>query len=266
MSRQNGLHFFDPSKEALLAKDGVIENPYDGSRLYNLKPASIIVKFSKNNSTGVSWSYANNTSVATITHSMNCYPIVQVYDESGLQVYPNIIIVSGTEFKLDFCEPTNPIPDNATWTCTVTFGAEYSGSDATFTTDMETMADMMQGFVEQAAEAAQAAQTAFQDQVKTTISNTNAVSLIVSPGEYVKWTLASDGVIIADMNGMTGKAGSAKVIIDIGEYSVTCGNGLQFRVDGFGRTDSLYANKVNECMVEWDGTGIARLVVLGTLE
>lgn len=266
MSRQNGLHFFDASKEAVIAKDGSISEPLDGSKLYNLKPASIIVKFSKNNSTGVSWSYANDTSVATITHSMNCYPIVQVYDESGLQVYPNIIIVSGTEFKLDFCEPTNPIPDNETWTCTVTFGAEYSGSNATFTTDMETMAEMMQGFVEQASEAATAAQTAVFDVVKTTIRNSSAVSLLVSPGEYVVWTLTGDGVIVAEMNGMTGKAGTAKVIIDIGEYSVTCGNGIQFRVDGFGRVDSLYAGKRNECMVEWDGTSVARLVVLGTLE
>ena len=266
MSRQNGLNFFDPLQEVLLASDGVIENPYDGSRLYNLKPASIIVKFTKNNSTGVSWSYENNTSVATITHSMNCYPIVQVYNDNGLQVYPNIIIVSGTVFKMDFCEPTNPIPDNKTWTCTITFGAEYSDSSGTFTTDMETLADMMQGFVEQASEAALAAQTAILDAAKTTIRNSNAVSLLVSPGEYVVWTLTGDGVIVADMSGMIGKAGTAKVIIDIGEYSVTCGNGIQFRVDGFGRVDSLYAGKRNECMVEWDGTSVARLVVLGTLE
>ena len=265
MSRQNGLHFFDASKEAVIAKDGAITQPFDGSKLYNLKPASIIVKFTRNNSTGVSWSSANGTTVATITHSLNCYPIVQVYDDNGLQVYPNIIIVSGTEFKLDFCEPTNPVPVGKTWTCTITFGADYSGSSGTFTTDMETLASMMQGFVEQASEAAMAAQSAIDDALKTIIRYSTDATLTVRPGEYVVWTLSGDSVINASMQDVEGRACSAKVIINIGEYSVTCGNSIQFRTDGFGKVDSLYAEKKNECIVEWDGSGVARLVVLGTL-
>jgi len=265
MARQNGLTFFDGSKEAVIAKDGIISKPFDGSKLYNLKPASLIVKFTKNNSTGVSWSSANGTTVATFTHSMNCYPIVQVYDADGLQVYPNVIIVSGTEFKLDFGEPTNPIPAGKTWTCTVTFGAEYSDSSSTFSTDLETMTEMMQAFAEQAAESAEAAQAAIDNAVRTTVRTTSDTTLNVSVGEYVVWTLTGDSTITASMLNMSGKAGSAKVIIDTGDFSVSCGTGICFRTDGFGRTDSLFAGKKNECFVEWDGTSVAKLVVVGTL-
>ena len=271
MSRIHELRFFDTSKEAVIGVNGIISKAFDGSRLYNVKPPSMIINFTNQNDTGIVWSY-NPTAVVTFTHTMTCYPIVQVYDASGHQVYPSITIISGTSFSLDFEEPTNPLQDNETWTCTVTYGAEY-GSSSSIQTDFETMSQTMQnyvdealGYVDAAAASAQEAQDVVEDAVKTTIIRTSSPDLTVSPGQYVVWTLLGNSIIRADMTDMTDKAGTAKVIIDTGDYSITCGNSIAFRIDGYGKVDALVARKKNECAIQWDGTGVARIVVLGTIQ
>ena len=271
MSRINELRFFDQSKEAVVGVNGVISKAFDGSRLYNVKPPSMIINFTNQNSTGVVWSY-NPTAVVTFTHTMTCYPIVQVYDASGHQVYPSITIISGTSFSLDFEEASNPLQDNETWTCTVTYGAEY-GNSSSVQTDFETMSQTLQGYVNETlgyknevTDLVHDAEEIVENVVRTTIISTSSADLTIQPGQYVVWTLLGNSTLRADMTGMTGKAATAKIIIDTGEYSVTCGNSIQFRIDGYGKVDSLVAGKKNECAIQWDGTGVARIVVLGTLQ
>ena len=70
----------------------------------------------------------------TVTHSMNCYPIVQVYDNLNEQVYPTVKILDGNSFELDFTD--NGVPASGiAWKCAITFGAEY-GSSGSISTDV----------------------------------------------------------------------------------------------------------------------------------
>lgn len=87
-------------------------------------PPSEKIQFTSSNSQNVTWSNA----VATFTHSLNCYPIVSVYDENGEQIYPIITILSGTSFSLNFDTDSNPVGAN-TWTCVVVYGTRYGNAD-----------------------------------------------------------------------------------------------------------------------------------------
>lgn len=137
--RQHEFKYFDSSRTIVDAKDNVISKPYDGSKLYNIKPASVVVAFSMEGSENATW---NDDSTVTLTHSLNCYPIVQVYSADGTQVYPEITIISGTSFKLDFSF-SNPIPYNETWICTITYGAEY-GTDGNINDNVGSILSSMQ--------------------------------------------------------------------------------------------------------------------------
>ncbi len=123
--RFHELKYFDDSKELLTAKNNVIEKAFDASRLYNVKPASVTIPFtSSDDAPTVVW---GEHGTVTFTHALNCYPIVQVYNAEGVLVYPEVAILSGTSFMLNF-DADNSIGENETWKCTVTYGAEYGAS------------------------------------------------------------------------------------------------------------------------------------------
>lgn len=117
--RFNDASFFDGS-HAVKAYGTTIQ-PYDGSLLYNIRPAFERVELTSTNSENVSW----EGDVATITHSLGCYPIVAIYDSNKEIVYPNLTVLSGTSFSLNFQTQYCPIQDNETWICVILFGAVY---------------------------------------------------------------------------------------------------------------------------------------------
>ena len=136
--RVHNIDFFDASRMLVEAKDNAISRLLDGSRLYNVKPASIIIPFtSSDDSPEVIW---DNSS------SMNCYPIVQIFNASKEQLYPTVRINSGTSFTVIFAS-ANPIPSGQTWTCTVTYGAEY-GVSGNINTDIGTALQNIQALVD----------------------------------------------------------------------------------------------------------------------
>lgn len=139
--RFHEIEFFDDSRHLVDAKGNVIARAYDASKLYNVKPASINVNFTSSNSDNVTWD-AQSTNKVMFTHTLNCYPIVQVYDSHNEQVYPTIKILSGTSFELDF-ESEHPIGENETWLCTITYGAEY-GNSGNINTDVASILQSMQ--------------------------------------------------------------------------------------------------------------------------
>ncbi len=140
--RVHDISFFDNSRQLVDVKGNAIAKAYDASKLYNVKPASISIQFTRaDNSPQVVWD-KQNTNVVTFTHTLNCYPIVQIYDASGEQVYPTIKIKSGTSFEVDF-QDASVIGENETWVCTVTYGAEY-GSSGNINTDVASILQSMQ--------------------------------------------------------------------------------------------------------------------------
>ena len=141
------FEFFDGTREYIEAKNYAIKSPYDGSKLYNVKPASIVIPFTNaNNSPQVVW---DSQYAVTFTHSLNCYPIIHVYDNGGNEMWPDVKINSGTSFTLSFGSNTNTKPgDNQTYICTVTYGAEY-GVDGNINTDVETVLQTIQRLVDE---------------------------------------------------------------------------------------------------------------------
>ena len=129
--RVHDIRFFDDSKGLVTVKGNAIEKFYDASKLYNVKPASIMMQFtSSDDAPQIVWT----GSKMTVTHSMNCYPIVQVYDNLNEQVYPTVKILDGNSFELDFTD--NGVPaQGIAWKCAITFGAEY-GSSGSISTDV----------------------------------------------------------------------------------------------------------------------------------
>lgn len=121
--RFNDASFFDGSHA--VKANGTVIQPYDGSLLYNIRPAFEKVELTIEGGENVSW----EGGVATVTHSLGCYPVVAIYDSDGELVYPNLTVLSGTSFSLDFQTDYCPIQDNETWICVILFGAVYgSGS------------------------------------------------------------------------------------------------------------------------------------------
>lgn len=88
-------------------------------------PPTKTIELTSEDTTDVTWSA--NGSVATITHALNCYPIVQVYDDENEQVFPVVRILSGTSFELDFRSSQNPIGES-TWICSIAYGGQYGNS------------------------------------------------------------------------------------------------------------------------------------------
>ena len=135
-TRFNDISFFD-GRTFLEAKNNVIR-PYDGSNLYNVRPASAVIPFtSSSDSPTVVWD-ANNPGLVTFTHSMNCYPVVLVYDNNREQVYPTVTILSGNSFSLNFESSTCPVGSNETWLCVVGYGADY-GNNGSLNTEIASL-------------------------------------------------------------------------------------------------------------------------------
>jgi len=85
---------------------------------------AINVNFTSSSSEGVVWDL-ERPNVVLITHNLNCYPIVRVYDNERNQVKPVVVVLSGTTFELDFSS-TKQVGENENWLCTICYGAEYS--------------------------------------------------------------------------------------------------------------------------------------------
>ena len=117
--RFNEMNFFDGSS-AVKERNGVLQS-YDGSQLYNIRPASERIDMTNENTESVSW----EGGVATVTHSLGCYPVAAVYTPDGELVYPTLSVLSGTSFSLDFQTDYCPIQDNETWICVVLFGSPF---------------------------------------------------------------------------------------------------------------------------------------------
>jgi len=139
----NSIEFFD-GRGLVNTRNNAIVQALDASSLYNVKPASIIIPFTSSDS-GQQVAWDNSTSV-TFTHSMNCYPIVQIFNASKEQLYPTVRINSGTSFTVIF-DSANPIPSGQTWTCTVTYGAEY-GVSGNINTDVGSALQTIQALVD----------------------------------------------------------------------------------------------------------------------
>ncbi len=127
----NEIKFFDNSKELVCVKNDAFDRFYDASKLYNVKPASMIVEFTASDNSPQSVWTSNKL---TIAHLMNCYPIVQVYDNDNEQVYPTVKILNGNSFELDFADAGKP-PSGERWKCSIIYGTEY-GSSGNISTDV----------------------------------------------------------------------------------------------------------------------------------
>ena len=98
----NDISFFNSKKEVVISEDNGFEKPLDGSKLYNVKPPFYVIDFTSSNQDGiVAWS--ENNMEATFTHTLNCYPVVTVYDSNGELSQPVVTVLSGNSFKLSFC-------------------------------------------------------------------------------------------------------------------------------------------------------------------
>lgn len=117
---------FDSSKQYVVSTDSVLPS-LDGSQLYNIRPASARIAFTNSGSDHILWNVAGTS--ATVSHSLNCYPVVTVWDATGLQVFPNITVLSATSFRMDF-EYAVSIDPESPWYCIVNYGGEYGdGTD-----------------------------------------------------------------------------------------------------------------------------------------
>lgn len=123
ISRQSPRAFFDSSKEMVIADNGAIP-AYDGSRLQYVRPMNTKIAFSSSDIPGkVSWNPGHTS--ATFMHSMHCYPVVTIITDESMVVNPDIFVLSGTSFRLDF-NAVMSIPDEHPWTCVISYGAAYS--------------------------------------------------------------------------------------------------------------------------------------------
>ena len=143
MARFNEIRFFRNGKEAVVAENGKFTKPYDGSNLYNVRPPFFITNFTNSNSSAVTWNNAHTE--ATVTHTLNCIPIVTVLNASNEVVQPVITIVSGNSFKMDFVEP-NAL-GNETWTCLINYGGEYGDSGSSYAEQLTTVMDSINDYM-----------------------------------------------------------------------------------------------------------------------
>ena len=79
-------------------------------------PPSQKITFTSANSTNVTW----NGNAATFTHTVNCYPIVTIYDSNMEVAYPTVRYLTQSSFTVDFVDKASIV--TGTWTCVVTYG------------------------------------------------------------------------------------------------------------------------------------------------
>ena len=116
---------FDPNKQIVIADNSKLP-AYDGSRLYNIRPASMKIEIHGNDiADKLRWNESH--SAVTVTHGMECYPIVTVLNSESQIVNPEITYVSNMEFEMDFSCAIQ-IPDGSPWTCLLTYGCQFGES------------------------------------------------------------------------------------------------------------------------------------------
>ena len=99
MSKFSKVRYFESGKGVVETENGVISRAYDASNLFNVKPAHIVMQFTReDNAPTVVW----DDNVVTITHTLNCYPMVKVYTSEGYEIAPEVRVTSGTTVELDF--------------------------------------------------------------------------------------------------------------------------------------------------------------------
>lgn len=132
----NNISFFNSKKEVVISEDNGFEKPLDGSKLYNVKPPFYVIDFTSSNQDGiVAWSEDNME--ATFTHTLNCYPVVTVYDSNGELSQPVVTVLSGNSFKLSFCE--NNAVGNESWHCVINYGGAYGEGNASFSSQITSL-------------------------------------------------------------------------------------------------------------------------------
>ncbi len=144
MPRLNELRFFRSDKEVVTANSGKLSKPYDGSNLYNVRPPFFVTNFTNSNSSSVTWNNAHTE--ATVTHTLNCIPIVTVLNADNEVVQPIITIVSGNSFKMDFVEPN--VLGSETWTCLINYGGEYGSGGSSYAEQLTTVMDSINEYME----------------------------------------------------------------------------------------------------------------------
>lgn len=142
MARFNKVTYFN-GKEVVLSKDNAFDKPLDGSNLYNVRPPFYVTEFTNGNSALVTWNSSHTQ--ATFTHTLNCYPIVSVFNASKEQVFPNLTILSGNSFKLDFAE-ANAL-GNETWACVINYGGEYGNNGDSYAEQLTTVMDTIHEYM-----------------------------------------------------------------------------------------------------------------------
>ena len=125
--RQSSLSFFDISKQLVVAQNNKLP-ALDGSGLTCIKPVSTRIWFTTENSDNVIWD--EDHTQATVSHGLGCFPIVTVYDDSNNQIYPDIILLDGLSFIMDFGEEVY-IPSDQKHCCVVSYGSAFGDSTGT---------------------------------------------------------------------------------------------------------------------------------------
>lgn len=124
--KQAEFKLFDESRNVVIAQGNKLPI-LDGSSLFNIKNAGQLIQFTSASSQSVSWSDYK----CTITHHLNCYPIVTVLNNSGQVIFPVVKVQSASTVSLDF-EDTMPV---GTCIAIISYAYPY-GSPTQITTEM----------------------------------------------------------------------------------------------------------------------------------
>ena len=133
--------------------------------------------------------------MCTVSHTMNCFPVVTVINSSGEQVYPKITIVDGQTFTMDF-ECAMSIPESSPWTCVITYGSEYGNSEV-IATELTNNLLESQKYASDAAEAATAAIQA-RDAASSSVATVQSIYDIIVNPEIVTIPPASSAYSLVD--------------------------------------------------------------------
>lgn len=155
VSRTMPRRLFNPNMEYVIADDSKLPM-YDGSNLRNVKPVSTKLMLTEEDGAFTTWS--NDHKILTVTHTLNCIPVVTVLDGNGTQIFPTVTVTSGTAFILDFSMMVE-IDSESPWTIVINYGGEY-GDDSVISDSISTVLLQMQHLVDEAEAARNAARAA----------------------------------------------------------------------------------------------------------
>ena len=89
-------------------------------------PTSMKIWFTNADSANVTWN--TDHTVATVIHTMNCYPLVGVWTDAGEQIFPTVTCLDGYTFRLDFGRVIDIVVDHP-WRLTIAYGGSYDDSE-----------------------------------------------------------------------------------------------------------------------------------------